>query len=150
MKQQSQQTKSAIFGKLNTSRERSQMMMANSKTLSNDLYDPETGQALFQPKVGRAPNQLRPKAGAGTSEHLYKAAQLSSYKKMSAAVQDDIKRNQNSNMVFTCVSTKKMVDDRKFAAFQHIFDFLDSDKDGHISAEKIDTMGLSSELFEIL
>jgi len=43
------QTRSAFFdrlsqGGLNTSRERSQMLLANCKTLSNDLYDPETGQ----------------------------------------------------------------------------------------------------------
>eukprot|EP00354_Favella_ehrenbergii_P006196 CAMPEP_0170455192 /NCGR_PEP_ID=MMETSP0123-20130129/3223_1 /TAXON_ID=182087 /ORGANISM="Favella ehrenbergii, Strain Fehren 1" /LENGTH=123 /DNA_ID=CAMNT_0010718217 /DNA_START=2437 /DNA_END=2808 /DNA_ORIENTATION=- len=52
--EQPNQSRSAFFdrlsqGGLNTSRERSQMMMANSKTLSNDLYDPETGQALFKP-----------------------------------------------------------------------------------------------------
>ncbi len=48
--QESRQDRSAIFdrlsqggGGLNTSRERSQMMLANSRTLTNDLYDPETG-----------------------------------------------------------------------------------------------------------
>lgn len=47
--QESRQDRSAIFdrlsnGGLNSSRERSQMMLAHSKTLTNDLYDPETGQ----------------------------------------------------------------------------------------------------------
>lgn len=50
-------------------------MLANSKTLSHDLYDPETGQEFFHPKVGRGPQQqLRPKAGKLTSENLYRAA----------------------------------------------------------------------------
>ena len=55
-----EQDRSAIFdrlsqGGLNSSRERSQLMLANSNNLTNDLYDPETGQQYFQPKVGRAP-----------------------------------------------------------------------------------------------
>jgi len=29
--------------------------MENSKTLTNDLHDPETGQAFFHPRTGRAP-----------------------------------------------------------------------------------------------
>ena len=50
----SQHDRSAIFDRLsqcgmNSSRERSQMMLANSNTLTNDLYDPETGQQLFHP-----------------------------------------------------------------------------------------------------
>jgi len=68
------------------------MMLANSKTLSNDLYDPETGQQLFHPQVGRAPNQCRPKAGAGTSDRLYKAGMVSTFKKMSAAVESKMKK----------------------------------------------------------
>lgn len=31
------------------------MCLENSRTLTNDLFDPETGQAFFKPKVGRAP-----------------------------------------------------------------------------------------------
>ena len=48
---------------LSSSRERSQLLLANSQTLTNDLYDPETGQELFKPKVGRGPrNKARPPA----------------------------------------------------------------------------------------
>ena len=31
------------------------MCIENSNTLSNDLFDPDTGQALFHPRVGRGP-----------------------------------------------------------------------------------------------
>ena len=67
------------------------MMMANSKTLTNDLCDPETGNALFKPQVGRGPNQERPKGGIGVSDHLYKAGMVSNYKKMTAMVENNIK-----------------------------------------------------------
>jgi len=95
--QESRQDRSAIYdrlsqGGLNTSRERSQMMIANSKTLTNDLHDPETGQQLFHPKVGRGPQQYRPQAGAATSHHLYKAGLVSNYKKITAQAESEIKK----------------------------------------------------------
>lgn len=94
---------------LNSSRERSQMMMANSQTLTNDLYDPETGQQFFKPKVGRAPrHQLRPHIGA-THEMLYKAGQDRSARKRSKAAEEEQKKSQMSNTVFTSTNTKKMI-----------------------------------------
>lgn len=51
------------------------MMLANSQTLTNDLYDPETGQEFFKPRVGRAPrDRHRPQAG-NAHEMLYRAGQ---------------------------------------------------------------------------
>ena len=48
------------------------MLMANSQTLSQDLYDPETGQEFFKPKIGRGPrNQARPVGQI--NEMLYRA-----------------------------------------------------------------------------
>ena len=36
----------------------------NSTTLNNDLFDPDSGQPFFKPKVGRGPkNQSRPSPG---------------------------------------------------------------------------------------
>jgi hypothetical protein len=31
------------------------MCIENSRSLTNELFDPETGQQLFKPKVGRGP-----------------------------------------------------------------------------------------------
>ena len=126
------------------------MMLANCKTLSNDLYDPDTGQQLFHPVVGRAPQQPRPQAGPATSDHLYKAALVSKYKKMTAQAEREIKKQQDANMVFTCASTKKIVEKKKFTAFAQIFEWLDSDRDGHISADKIDISPLSADMLEVL
>ena len=39
---------------------------------------------------------------------------------------------------------------KKFEAFGQIFMWLDSDKDGHISADKIDISLLSADLLEVL
>lgn len=75
---------------------------------------------------------------------------VSTFKKMSATAESNIKKQQDSNKVHTCGSTKKIVENRKFAAFSQIFDWLDSDKDGHISADKIDISPLSADLLEVL
>ena len=42
------------------------------------------------------------------------------------------------------------MDKKKFEAFSQIFMWLDSDKDGHISADKIDISLLSADLLEVL
>jgi hypothetical protein len=40
---------------MSNSQDRSRMLIQNSNGLSNDLFDPETGQELFKPRVGRGP-----------------------------------------------------------------------------------------------
>ena len=62
----------------------------------------------------------------------------------------EIKKNAEANKVFTNASTKKMIDRRKQDAFQQIFQWLDSDRDGHISAERIDISLLSADMLEVL
>ena len=39
---------------------------------------------------------------------------------------------------------------KKFQSFSQIFVWLDNDKDGHISADKIDISLLSADLLEVL
>lgn len=45
--------------RMNNSYDRSKLLMEHSKNLTNDLFDPETGQEYFKPKVGRAPRGRR-------------------------------------------------------------------------------------------
>ena len=75
---------------------------------------------------------------------------VSNYRKMTAIVENNIKQNQDSNTIHTNVNTKQMIDKRKLMAFQQIFEWLDSDRDGHISADKIDISPLSADLLEVL
>jgi hypothetical protein len=69
------------------------MMLANSQTLTNDLYDPETGQEFFKPRVGRAPrDRHRPQAG-NAHEMLYRAGQERSARKRSKAIEEDHRKS---------------------------------------------------------
>jgi hypothetical protein len=62
---------------LTTSFDRSKLCLENSKNLTNDLFDPETGQQFFKPQIGRAP---RGREGYGRNrsknlgEDLYREA----------------------------------------------------------------------------
>jgi hypothetical protein len=53
--------RAAVFDRLsqgarmNSSYDRSKLCLDNSKHLTNDLFDPETGQEYFKPRVGRGP-----------------------------------------------------------------------------------------------
>mgnify|MGYP000897786012 CR=1 FL=1 len=57
------------------------MCIENSRTLTNDLFDPETGQALFHPRVGRAPVNQQRLRDPGTQ--LYREALKSRERKAS-------------------------------------------------------------------
>ena len=89
-------------------------------------------------------------AAKDVSSSLYKAAMVSNYKKMSKIVESEVKKHQDANQIHTNTSTKKIIEKKKFAAFLQIFEWLDSDKDGHISADKIDISLLSADLLEVL
>lgn len=51
------------------------MCIENSRSLTNELFDPETGQQLFKPKVGRGPRGRARSKDTGSS--LYRQALLS-------------------------------------------------------------------------
>jgi hypothetical protein len=61
-----------VFERLASSQDRSRICIENSNSLSNDLFDPETGQAFFKPKVGRGPRGRSRSKEPG--EQLYRDA----------------------------------------------------------------------------
>ena len=126
------------------------MCMANSQTLTNELYDPDTGQEFFKPKIGRGPrSQQRPRTG-DTHHMLYQAGQARSARKQSTRAEAEAKKQQQANTKFTTYSTKKIMEKKKIESFHQIFMWLDSDNDGQISAEKIDISLIPADLLEVL
>ena len=71
-------------------------------------------------------------------------------KKATRQVESEIKKQQDANQVFTTSSTQKIMQKKKDDAFNQIFMRLDSDRDGQISADKIDISLLSADLLEVL
>jgi hypothetical protein len=138
---------------LSTSRERSQLLLANSQTLTNDLYDPETGQELFRPKVGRGPKNKSRATGhssESTGQMLYQASHEEQVKRRTKQVETQLETIKKANTVFTNTQTNKIIERKKEHAFAQIFAWLDSDKDGLISPMKIDISMLDTDLLEVL
>ena len=102
--------------------------MENSRSLNNELFDPETGQSLFQPMVGRGPRGRSRSKDA--NDQLYRQGQISRDRKLSVQRQhqENIRRQAEHN--FSKSKTNKIVEKQKSLNFSKIFDSLDSDNDG--------------------
>lgn len=112
--------------------------MQHSKNLTNDLFDPETGQELFKPKVGRGPRGTNYRPGVDLYEHAY----YSREKKDSQKKEKDRMSKQESTMQHSKKLTNQIVNNKKLNSFIEIFQELDNDEDGLISAYKINITSL--------
>ena len=76
--QQSPKESTEVFerlsNRLNSSCDRSRIVIENSRSLNNELFDPETGQELFKPLIGRAPKHHQPGSSRTRGKKLYKEA----------------------------------------------------------------------------
>ena len=99
--------------RLNSSQDRSRMLIENSRSLTNELFDPETGQALFQPQVGRAPRGRTREKNQNPGEKLYQDALKSRERK------DSLRRDEQKQKKFEASKnhskrhTNKLVENAK-------------------------------------
>lgn len=100
--------------------------------MNGDLFDSETGQPFFQPKVGRGPkfqqrvSPGRGNVGAALYEQSLLAREKQEMKKKALAEEKRIKENT----VFTKDNTNRIIERIKLQRFSDIFKQLDSDNDG--------------------
>lgn len=82
---------------MTSSKDRSRMCIENSRSLTNELFDPETGQQLFKPKVGRGPRGRARSKDTGSS--LYRQALLSRerFEQKQFEKEESIKQKSNTN-----------------------------------------------------
>lgn len=114
--------------RMNSSQDRKRMYMENSRSLNNELFDPETGQTLFKPKVGRGPRGRSRSKDA--NEQLYRQGQLSRDRRLSVERQHVEGLRKQAERNFSKSRTNKIVEKQKSTNFAKIFDKLDSDHDG--------------------
>lgn len=117
--------------------------------LNNDLFDPESGQPFFRPRVGRGP-KARPTDPRTVGQHLYEHSKALRDKIEAKKRQALESKEQQAKTVFTREQTNRIVEKRKLQRFAEIFKQLDSDHDGQISANRIDISCLSPDLLEAL
>ncbi|TNV74359.1 hypothetical protein FGO68_gene10317 [Halteria grandinella] len=133
-------------------KERLHRSLKKSSTLSNDLFDPETHQWNFHPKVGRGPrNQHRPeKGGLATAQMLYEQSKALQEKMEQKKRYMEQQMNRDRKQVHTIDRSRGIIEELKIKHFQTLFRRLDSDQDGQISSQRIDITWLPSQLIDVL
>ncbi|OMJ71638.1 hypothetical protein SteCoe_30105 [Stentor coeruleus] len=105
--------------------------------------DKETGQKLFIPKTGRKPNSVRRERQVW--DELYSSRNVTKEKIKEKKLQENEKYyTQPSD------SSCKLFEKFKFNKFESLFNTLDSDKDGKISAERINLHGIDTKVIIII
>jgi hypothetical protein len=108
-------------------------------------YDKQTGQKLFHPKIGRPPLAKKEGDNIPVSEKLYQDG-----RKRKEMLEEKV-RNMGNHINRKVVQDKseELLDHKKARKFHFIFQLIDSDGDGIISAEQIDISKLTPEMLQI-
>ena len=97
--------------------------------------DPVTGQLLFSPVILRGPHSKRKKNSEPIGDYLYKKAKSSA---RSSRDNSQIKNFGKPN-ILTKKKTEEMISNMRIITFSTIFSLLDTDNDGVIKTESLNT-----------
>jgi hypothetical protein len=95
------------------------MCIENSRSLTNELFDPETGQALFHPRTGRAPKGRQRSKNPG--EKLYADAIRSRERREWQKKEDMVRTDQGAARTYARKHTNRLVENAKAQNFSAIF-----------------------------
>lgn len=110
---------------------------------SNNYFDPSTGQEFFKPLTGRPPKN-RNSFQMPIGEYLYSKRN----NRQKSQTQSHQTSTSSSKYCIGYANSSKIVEEMKKCRLMDIFNLLDSDRDGEISAEKIDISKLESHVLE--
>lgn len=111
------------------------------------MINPDTNMPYFQPLTGRPPSAYRGSADIGVGNYLHSlSAQKQAKLEARREMEFDRKRLEKSAIPHS----SNIVEEKKQSVFKAVFDSLDSDRDGVISAEKVDIESLDSEILKII
>ncbi|CAI2384022.1 unnamed protein product [Moneuplotes crassus] len=132
------------LSKPSTIKEKSRM-----RHLQDEFYDKESGQPLFRPKVGRPPLSKRDFENLPVTEKLYMEAQHKRHLKEEKIKQNFSKRDTSDSRPKIQDKSEEILEQKKARKFHQIFQILDAESNGVISADKIDISGLPPDILEI-
>ena len=111
------------------------------------MINPDTNMPYFQPMTGRAPSTYRGSIDIGVGNYLHSlSAQQLAKLEARREMEFDRKRLERSAIP----QSSSIVEEKKQVVFKTVFESLDSDKDGVISAERVDIESLDSEILKII
>jgi hypothetical protein len=111
------------------------------------IINPETNMPYFHPATGRPPSTARESEIVGVGAYLHG---LNSKFKEKLEHKRDEMYDRKSREREAIPQSSHIVDKRKSHIFKSLFDSLDSDNDGVISAEKINIEVIQSDILKII
>ncbi len=117
--------------------------------MHEERYDEETGQPLFQPKIGRPPLAKRDNDNIPVTEKLYRDGKHKKYIQEEKIKEEFEKRNHSATKPKIQDKSEELLEQKKARKFHEVFQILDEDGDGIISAENINISSLSPDILEI-
>ena len=112
--------------------------------------DPVTGQKLFEPMIVKDTRFERSLESGSIHEHLYsqKDHKKQTTDRLAQELDENIKAAQRSTKVTQ--TSERLLENFRRKAFEHLFNLLDSDQDGLVSAEKVDFAALEDKTASIM
>ena len=116
-------------------------MVAEVANTVKEKIDPRTGQAYFKPKVGRPPRNDRNSACLPIGDYLY--AQNKRKEEIISRKKDEekVKTKASANVSHVRDESNKIIEAKKTENFVEVFQLLDKDADGIISAKSVNISG---------
>lgn len=111
------------------------------------MLNPETNMPYFHPVTGRPPSTSREREAVGVGPYLHS---LSVKMQQKLDEQREIQYSRKSREREAIPQSSFMIEQRKNFVFKSIFDSLDSDSDGVISADKINIEVIDSDILKII
>ena len=145
-KKKDEKSKEPVHERLINSKKHFEESLEEKRKSKITDYDENTGQKFFQPII-ESKTEPRNKP---IWEHLYSID--SEIKKEREEALSEEKRfwDANASAQKTTVNTQKIFQDFRDKQYEKIFNLLDANKDGKISATEINLEGLDSKMIEIL
>ena len=124
--------------------------MEKLRNLQQFNYDPYTGQKLFRPEVNKNHEASTRKQDKNIWQYLYqmKDTKKENIRKLLKEEEKYWKENANSSKLGTM--SQKVFEKFRFKQYKKLFECMDSDKDGYISADSIDLNSIESKKLEVL
>jgi hypothetical protein len=113
----------------------------------NHIINPETNLPYFHPMTGRPPSSSRESEIMGVGAYLHS---LSSKRKDKLELQREAEYDRKKREKEAIPQSSQLIEQRKNTVFKNIFESLDNDHDGVISAEKINIEVIHSDILKII
>jgi len=117
---------------------------------NHENFDQVTGQQLYKPKVGRGPIDKKHRSSKSIGNLLYGVKNLYQENKQKRIQNYEAELKEQMNQKHCKKSSEALLNKMKNKRFAWLFELLDSNGDGLISAQQINISQLTSEVLEIM